>query len=90
MNSNSLNTTAKTVGILTLLIAPFSMLYLPSVLIVPGDASKTAQNILASEGLFRLGMIGDAIIFLLEIAFPLWLLFKGINERQLAHARINT
>jgi hypothetical protein len=85
MNSNPLNTTAKTVGILTLLIAviaPFSMLYLPSVLIVPGDANNTANNIIASEGLFRLGMIGDAIIFVLEVALTVALydLLKPVNK----------
>jgi Domain of unknown function (DUF4386) len=85
MNLNLLNTTAKTAGILTLLIAviaPLSMLYLPSVLIVPGDASKTAQNILASEELFRLGMIGDAIIFLLEVALTVVLydLLKPVSK----------
>jgi hypothetical protein len=85
MTTNSLNTTAKTVGILTLLIAviaPFSMLYLPSMLIVPGDASKTVQNIIASEGLFRLGMIGDAVIFLLEVALTVALygLLKPVSK----------
>lgn len=62
---------ARLVGILTLVIvfiAPFSMIYVPSTLIVAGDAAATAQNILTSEGLFRLGIASDALVFLIEIA----------------------
>jgi len=66
----SLNRTARVAGILYLLIAvfaPFSMVYVPSMLIVPGDAATTASNVLASEGLFRLGIASDSIVFLIEI-----------------------
>ena len=62
--------TARLVGLLILLIAvcsPFSMIYVPATLIVPGDAATTAHNIMASEGLFRLGMASDAVVVLLEI-----------------------
>lgn len=37
--------------------APFFLLTLPSRLIVRGDAAKTASNIMASEWLFRLGIV---------------------------------
>ncbi|MDH4137830.1 MAG: DUF4386 domain-containing protein, partial [Anaerolineae bacterium] len=53
---NSINKTARIAGALILIItvfAPFSMMYVPSNLIVPGDAATTANNIMASEGLFR-------------------------------------
>ena len=62
---------ARIIGVLILIIAvfaPFSMIYLPSSLIVSGDATTTAQNIMASEGLFRLGIVSDAVVVLLEIA----------------------
>ncbi|PYX00850.1 MAG: DUF4386 domain-containing protein [Acidobacteria bacterium] len=36
--------------------APFSLIYIPSTLIVRGNATATANNILAHETLFRLGM----------------------------------
>jgi hypothetical protein len=36
--------------------APFALLYVPSVLIVRGDATATANNLRSSEGLFRAGM----------------------------------
>ena len=67
---NSIQKTARITGILILImavIAPFSMIYLPSTLIVLGDAATTAKHITASEGLFRLGMVSDSIVFLIEI-----------------------
>lgn len=67
---NAIQKTARITGILILImavIAPFSMIYLPATLIVPGDATTTATHVLASESLFRLGMVSDAIVFLIEI-----------------------
>jgi len=49
---------ARVAGLLYLLMgipAAFSMMYVPGTLIVPGDAAATANNILVSETLFRLG-----------------------------------
>jgi hypothetical protein len=37
--------------------APFALLYVPSVLIVPGDAAATANNVRNGEGLLRAGMV---------------------------------
>ena len=68
---NSIQKTARITGLLILImaaIAAFSMAYVPTTLIVPGDAATTAQQIMAAEGLFRLGMVGDMAIFLIEIA----------------------
>ena len=81
----SINKTARIAGILTLLIvvfAPFSMIYVPSTLMVPGDAAVTADNIMASEGLFRLGMASDSIVFLIEIVLTvlLYVLVKPVNK----------
>jgi len=48
--------TARVAGALYLLSAVtgfFSIIYVPSTLIVPGNAAATANNILASEMLFR-------------------------------------
>src|ERR671920_932916 len=50
----SIKNTARLAGFLILLIAvlsPFSILYLPSTLIVPGDAAATASNVMASARL---------------------------------------
>lgn len=68
---NSLNKISKFAGVLYLIItfiAPFSMLYVPSKLIVAGDALATADNIQSSQGLFRAAIASDALVFLLEIA----------------------
>ena len=82
---NSVKTFARITGVLILIvavIAPFSMLYLPSTLIVPGDATTTANNIMASESLFRLGIVSDAVVFLIEIALSvlLYLLIKPVSK----------
>jgi len=51
-------------------------------LVVPGDATATAENIRASEGLFRLGMAGEASIFLIEIglAAVLYVMFRPVSR----------
>lgn len=62
---------ARLAGLLYLIpmfIGPFSMLYVPSVLVVPGDATATAGRIAATGSLLRLGMLGDCAIFLSEVA----------------------
>jgi hypothetical protein len=49
---------------------------------VPGDAVTTANNIMASEGLFRLGIVGGAVTFLIEIAIVvmLYVLLKPVSK----------
>lgn len=54
--------------LLPMLLGPFSMLYVPSVILVPNDAAATAAALLRHEALFRLGLISDAAIFLAELA----------------------
>ena len=82
---NSIQKTARATAVLILIIvviAPFSMIYLPSMLIVPGDAATTAKHIMASEGLFRLGIVSDSIVFLIEIGLCalLYVLLKPVNK----------
>lgn len=84
-NRNSIQTTAKITAVLILVmavIAPFSILYIPATLVVPGDAATTAQNIMASEGLFRLGLVGDSLVFLIELAVTvlLYRLLKPVSK----------
>jgi hypothetical protein len=82
---NSLKKTARISGILILIISPFaifSIMYVPSNLIVPGAALATANNIMDSEGLFRLGIVSDSVVFLLEIVIVvmLYVLLKPVNK----------
>lgn len=63
--------TARIAGLLYLvpmLLAPFSMMYVPSVIVVAGDAVATAQNLASSQSLFRLGIAADVLVVLSEIA----------------------
>jgi hypothetical protein len=61
----------------------FGMVYVPSVVIVPGDIATTARNILASESLFRLGIASTLLGHLVsDIFWPLVLyqVFKPVNR----------
>jgi hypothetical protein len=76
---------ARVAGVLFLIIvscAIFSIVYIPSSLIVPGDATATANNIMASESLFRMGIVSDSVIFLSEIVLSvlLYVLFKPVSK----------
>src|SRR6185295_5139210 len=82
---NSIKKTARIAGVLILIMAvfaPFSIIYLPSILIVPGDAAATTNNMMASEGLFRLGIVSDSLVFLIEIVLVvlLYVLLKPVSK----------
>ncbi len=85
INEISLDKAARIVGALILIMTPFAffgMMYVPTTLIVPGDAAITANNIIANEGLFRLGIVGDSIVFLIEIVLVvmLYVLLKPVSK----------
>lgn len=76
---------ARFAGLLYLLIAisgGFSIGYVPTVIVVPGDATATAQNIAANLGLFQLGIVADILVFMLEVALTVMLyrLFKPVSR----------
>jgi len=81
--------TARIAGFWYLLMAvtgPIGLLYVPSKLIVPGDATVTAQNILGSASLFRVGIVSN---FLCQLAFiflvlALYRLLKEVNPKHAA------
>ena len=52
----------------------FSIIYVPSKLILSGNAAATANNILASERLFRLGIVSE-LICAAEFVLLLWVLY---------------
>jgi hypothetical protein len=78
-------TLQKTVALLRVLypiwavVGIFGILYVPSTLIVPGDAAATAHNIMSHEFLFRAGIVGNLITQLLFI-FVVLLLYKLFEE----------
>jgi len=51
-------------------------------LIVPGDAAITANNIIASEGLFRSGICSFIIVIIMDVvvAWALYVLLKPVNK----------
>ncbi len=62
----------------------FSIMYVPSTLIVPGEATSTANNIMANELLFRLGIIGSLItqLIFIFVVLVLYQLFKTVNKNH--------
>jgi hypothetical protein len=78
---------ARIAGLLYLMLVPtgiFSLIYVPSTLIVSGDAAATIQNIEASELLYRSGIyVGllSSLIYLL-VALALYRLLKHVSEKQ--------
>ncbi len=62
----------------------FAMSYVPSKVIVHGNAAATASNISAHEMLFRLGIAGELIgqAGFIFVALALYDLLKGVNRRH--------
>ena len=59
----------------------------PSKLIVSGNAAATANNILASERLFRLGIVSE-LICAAEFVFLLWVLYRLTGAVNKTHASL--
>jgi len=80
-----IKTTARFAGLLYLLIAVFGGFAFFAgyeALIVKGDAALTTNNILDSELMFRIGILGDSFTFLGEIVLTILLykLFKPVGK----------
>ena len=70
-------------GILIIaLLALFANFFVLERLIAPGDAARTAEKIMASEGLFRAGISGLAIVVVLDVvvALALYVFLKPVNN----------
>ena len=67
---------------LTLVIAPLRLIYIPSKLIVSGNAAATAANIGAHQTLFRLGILTDLFTGVMGIfvTLALYRLLKGVDQ----------
>jgi hypothetical protein len=84
-NMRSIQRYAKIAGILYLLItilAGFVHFYVPGQLIAHGDAAATASNILAGEGLFRMGIAAELVLLLAEVVLSvlLYVLLKPVSK----------
>ena len=83
---NSTKKAARIAGLLYLVVlipGVFGLIYVPSVLIVFGDAAATAHNIAASETLFRSGIVANLVgqACFIFVAFALYHLLKGVNKK---------
>jgi len=84
------NNTARVAGVLYVLMgvtAPFTLIYIPRKLIVPGNASATASNILASEMLFRIGIVA-ALISSVAFVFLVMTLYRLLSGVSKTHASV--
>jgi hypothetical protein len=84
---NSTKKTARVAGLLYLLMAipgAFSVMYITHTLIVPGNATATANNILVREMLFRVGIVSElfsAVVFIF-VVMVLYQLLNGVDKRH--------
>jgi hypothetical protein len=81
----SINRTARLAGALYLSLVPlgfFSFVYVPSALFVRGDVAATSRNVVASEWLYRAGivshLISQIIVVFLVLAF--YRLLHSVNK----------
>lgn len=63
------------------LLAPFANFGVLQKLVVPTDAAATINNIIASEGLFRIGIAAFLIVTMLDVvvAWALYVLLRPVN-----------
>lgn len=68
----------------TMATSIFSMYFVRSSLIVRGEATQTAENILGSESLFRLGLAIDVITFagVIALTWALYVLLRTVNREM--------
>jgi hypothetical protein len=68
--------------LLLVVAAPVRLFYVPSTVVVHGNATATAANIAAHETLFRLGIVSDLFCgtILIFLALALYRLFKTVDQ----------
>jgi hypothetical protein len=81
----SLRTAAVVAGLgllMMAILAAFANFSVFQNLVVPGDAKTTADNIMASGGLFRIGICSFLVVAILDIvvAWALYVLLKPVNK----------
>jgi hypothetical protein len=79
--------TARLAGVLYVVMGlsgAFTLLYVPSVFLVPGNATATAGRITASPGLYRFGVFADLMcgVFAIWLAAVLYDLFQDVDRGQ--------
>ncbi len=88
----SLSKNARVAGLLYILasmVGVVRLLYIPTILIVHGNATATANNIVAHESLFRWGIVSQLLASVLWLFVPLALyrLLKEVDHAVRARRR---
>ncbi|HZS18372.1 MAG TPA: DUF4386 domain-containing protein [Candidatus Udaeobacter sp.] len=62
-------------------VGPFGLIYVPAKLIVRGDATATAANVLAHQTLFSFGIIADmaGVVIFISLAIALYHLLSSVS-----------
>ena len=70
------------IWVIIAIVAPFAEFFVRQGLTVPGDVAATAENIIASESLFRAGFASDLVVFATEVALAavLYVLFRPVSQ----------
>jgi hypothetical protein len=81
--------TARVAGaiyLLEVIVGPFSLIYVPNVLVVSGNAAATAANILAHETMFRFAILADLAsgVICIFLVLALYRLLKDVDRDQAA------
>jgi len=87
---DSTKKTARLAGVLYLVNGVtgfFGIIYVPGRLILSGNATATAHNILASERLFHFG-IASELICAIEFVYLLWILYRLLGGVNKTHASL--
>ena len=73
---------AGAIYLIAMALGIFSQVVVLGRIVVPGDTAATAGNILASEGLFRLGIVLDVITFVGDalLAWAMYQLLRSVQE----------
>lgn len=92
MSTHPASSAARLVGgffVLLIALGPFCLLYVPSVTYAPGDVARTAALLGEHLTVFRLGLLAELAIALIEIGMmvALWRLFRGVRD-GLLHASL--
>ena len=68
--------------LLLCVIGPLRLMYIPSKLFVPGNATATVNNIAAHQWLFRFGIVGDLVgaVILIFLVLAFYRLFKEVDQ----------
>jgi hypothetical protein len=68
-------------------LSMFTQVYVPGQIIVPGDAAATAHRLVASDGLFRAGIVVDILIFVSDVAIA-WAFYELLKSVDGGLARL--